>query len=205
MSAALLFLKYPTPGRVKTRLAATIGAEAAAAAYREMVAHVCRQLPSDAEIWVFFDPPEERERVREWLEPLLERPFSMRPQARGDLGMRLAAAFEEVLAEGNTPAMVVGTDCVEITPATFAAAEAALERVDVALGPTHDGGYYLMGLNAPQPALFRDIAWSTGRTLTQTLDRAAGAGLVVHCLEKFHDVDDETDWRRAQVLLADGQ
>lgn len=205
MSAVLLFLKYPEPGRVKTRLAATIGAEAAAGAYRRMVTHVCRQLPPDVAVYVFYDPPEEKDRVREWLEPLLARPFSMRPQSEGDLGRRLASAFETVFAEGNSAALVVGTDCVEIVPTTFALAEAALERADVVMGPTHDGGYFLMALKMPHPALFCDIAWSTDRTLAQTLDRAAGAGLVVHCLEKFHDVDDETDWRRAQALLGDDQ
>lgn len=203
-SAVILFLKYPEPGRVKTRLVATVGAEAAATAYRQLVRHVCAQLPPRAAVHVFFDPPEEETRVGEWLGPLLGRPFSLTAQAAGDLGERLQAAFDEVFARGASSAIVAGTDCVEMTQQSFAAAEAVLTGADVALGPTHDGGYYLLALKRPQPALFQAIEWSSPRTLEQTLARAAAAGLTVKLLETCHDVDDEAGWHRAQRMLANG-
>ncbi len=201
--AILLFVKYPEPGRVKTRLAATIGPTPAARAYRRLVAHVCRELPDAAEILVFFDPPAAQQRIEEWLRPLLPRSFSLIPQAAGDLGERLQAAFAITFERGAGRALVIGTDCVEMTPATFSEAFAALDHADCAIGPTMDGGYYLLGLRAPAPILFRDIAWSTGRTFADTLAQASAGGLSLKILERLHDVDDEADWHRAAALLTD--
>jgi glycosyltransferase A (GT-A) superfamily protein (DUF2064 family) len=90
---------------------------------------------------------------------------------------------------------------VELVPAIFAEAWPALSRGEVAIGPTDDGGYYLLGLSQPQPSLFSGIAWSTSEVCAQTLARAAEAGLRVHLLPQLADVDTEDDWRRAQSRL----
>ncbi len=203
-STVILFLKFPEPGRVKTRLAVSIGAEPAAQAYREMVAHVCRQLEPlpDLDIAVFYDPPEDRSRVLAWLRPLLPRRFRLIPQAAGNLGDRLAAAFGLVFDQGSSRAIVIGTDCVEIRPETLGEALSRLDRAHCVIGPTADGGYYLLGLRRPAPALFENIAWSTEETLPQTLRAAETGGLSVQQLSVRHDVDTAADWRRAQDWLA---
>jgi rSAM/selenodomain-associated transferase 1 len=201
--AILLFLKYPEPGRVKTRIATTVGAPAAAAIYRELVAEVCRQLPSDGEtLVILFDPPERKMDVEVWLSDLL--PYircQYSPQSSGDLGARLENAFAEAFAAGFEQIAVIGSDCVELTPETFAETWRALAQDDVALGPTTDGGYYLLALSAPAPALFQEIAWSTDAVFTQTLARAGETGLRVSLLRELRDVDTEDDWRRAEVRI----
>ena len=189
----LLFVKWPEPGRVKTRIAATAGAGRAAEIYRELVARVCAQLPRATPVVVHFDPPERHAEIVAWLAPGLPLPAGFEPQVRGDLGARLRAAFASAFAAGWEQAAVIGSDCVEITPAIFAE---AWEAEDAAIGPTEDGGYYLLALRREQPALFENIRWSTGDTLDDTLSRAESAGVQMHRLPVLGDVDTEADWAR---------
>jgi rSAM/selenodomain-associated transferase 1 len=117
------------------------------------------------------------------------------PQANGDLGVRLVNAFAEVFARGFSPVAAIGTDCPEIDAPLFSQAWSALETCEIVLGPSEDGGYYLVALREPAERLFAGIAWSSADVLSQTLDRAAAANLRVHLLPKRHDVDTEEDWR----------
>lgn len=194
----LLFVKWPEPGRVKTRIAATAGAERAAEIYRELVARVCARLPRATAVIVHFDPPERRAEIEAWLAPKLPASSTFEPQARGDLGVRLRGAFASAFAAGWEQAAVIGSDCVEITPAIF---DEAWDAEDAAIGPTEDGGYYLLALRRELPALFENIRWSTGDTLADTLGRAAAAGVRMHRLPVLNDVDTESDWLRVPAVL----
>lgn len=198
--AVLLFVKDPAPGRVKTRLAATVGPERAAEIYRQLAETVFRRLPDDCAVLVAGDPPARLPEIAAWLRGL-GRPGepAFFPQAPGDLGARLVAAFAEAFARGFDAVAAIGSDCVELGPEHFAEAWAALATQEVAIGPAADGGYYLLALRAPQPTLFRDIAWSTDAVCRQTLDRAAMAGLSVHRLPTLRDVDTEEDLRKLTV------
>ena len=200
MRIVLVFLKNPTPGQVKTRLAASVGDSAAAEIYRRMVEHVCRVLPGDVTPWVLFDPPESRCVLESWLRPLLSPNVKFIPQSHGDLGERLSHAFDAALAVAEAVA-AIGTDCIDINEKTFSDAWDALERSDCVLGPTDDGGYYLIAMKRRLPVVFFDIAWSTEYTLSETLDRACAGGFGVHLLQTFHDVDTESDWKRAKARL----
>ena len=200
--AILLFVKYPEPGKVKTRLAATVGAEKAAGIYRRLVAAVLAGLPADDDLIVVFDPPEMRAQVTEWLQGLLAgRRADFIAQAAGDLGVRLEQAFAEAFARGFEKVAVIGSDCVELTPAVFFETWAALETGDAVLGPSTDGGYYLLALRQPCAALFRGIAWSTDAVRAQTLAQAQAAGLSAHELAALPDIDTEGDWRKAEGKL----
>ena len=200
--AILLFVKYPEPGKVKTRLAATLGAETAAGIYRRLVAAVVAGLPDGDDLIVAFDPPEKRAQVAEWLQSLLAgRCADLIPQAAGDLGERLEQAFAEAFARGFAKVAVIGSDCIELSPALFSETWQALEIRDAVLGPSTDGGYYLLALRRPCAALFRGIAWSTDAVRAQTLAQAQAAGLAVHELAARPDIDTEADWRRAEEKL----
>jgi rSAM/selenodomain-associated transferase 1 len=200
--AILLFVKFPEPGRVKTRLAATVGAERAAEIYRRLVVAVLGSLPREHELVVAFDPPEKRAEVVAWLGAVPGgRRAHFLPQAGGDLGARLERAFAETFALGFENVAVIGSDCIELTPATFSAAWQALATHDAVLGPSTDGGYYLLALRRPCAALFRGIAWSTGAVRAQTLAQAHAAGLRVHELGALPDIDTEADWRRAEAKV----
>ena len=200
--AVLIFVKNPEPGRVKTRLAATLGAERAAEIYRRLVAEVFARLPDDAQAIACFDPPERREEIEQWLDGIAAgKAMHFLPQAAGDLGARLAHAFEEAFARGYQRVAAIGTDCIEIDAAHFTEAWTALDAHDIAIGPSTDGGYYLIALTAPRVPLFQQIPWSTERVFAETLARAASENLRVHLLPIRHDVDTEEDWRRAEQRL----
>ncbi len=200
--AILLFVKWPEPGRVKTRIAVTAGAERAAEIYRELTAAVCARLPRDEKVIVMFDPPVERARVEEWLRPLLGERASFSPQASGDLGERLTRAFAEAFETGHGPVSAIGSDCIDLEPGLFRSVRDELKRADCAIGPSTDGGYYLIALAAPQASLFHDITWSAPETLARTLERAREAGLRVHLLPEQSDVDTESDWKAVEPRIA---
>jgi rSAM/selenodomain-associated transferase 1 len=200
LNAIVFFVKHPTPGRVKTRLAATVGAERAAEIYRDLVQAIWQTLPRNAEVIVMFDPPERATEIARWLAPLGERSRFI-AQSRGDLGARLEDAFARAFDLRPEKVAVIGSDCMELTPAIFDEAWSALDTHDCAIGPTEDGGYYLIALRQPWPELFGGIAWSTDRVFAHTLARADEVGLRVHLLPKLHDVDTEDDWHRLERRL----
>lgn len=199
----LLFVKHPDPGKVKTRLAAAVGAEEAAGIYRRLVAEVCRTLPRDAAWRVIFDPPERRPEVETWLREMCgDAALEFYPQAPGELGARLERAFAEAFADGCDFAAAIGSDCIELSPGLFDEAWNALcSGAEVVIGPSADGGYYLIALRGPHPQLFSGIVWSTEAVLSQTLARAEKSGLRVHLLGVRHDVDTAGDWQRALARL----
>lgn len=194
--AIVLFVKYPEPGRVKTRIAATVGAEKAALIYKKLVARVWSQLPADAEVVVCYDPPARGDDVRAWL------PGAARyePQVAGDLGVRLRAAVDGAFASGAERVAVIGSDCVELTARSFAETWDALKLSEVVLGPTIDGGYYLVALRRPMPAIFENIRWSTEHTLADTMVQARSVS--VHLLRTLSDVDTYEDWLASPLFSA---
>jgi rSAM/selenodomain-associated transferase 1 len=195
----VVFVKEPRPGAVKTRLAAAVGAEVAAELSRTLVETVLEAttpVPGEYERLVFFDPPEARRALREWLPGV-----SLRAQAPGELGERLADAFARAFGRGATRVAIVGSDAPGVTRETALRALEALGEADVVLGPAEDGGYYLIALRAPHPELVRGIDWSTPVVLRQTLERATAARLVVRQIEPLRDVDTLADLRGEWPLL----
>lgn len=112
------------------------------------------------------------------------------------MGDRLAEATDRAFSDGANQAVVIGTDSPWLTANDVTAAFEALQDHDVVLGPTQDGGYYLIGLAQPQPALFHDISWSTSSVYAQTLARADRLGLRAQSLQEGYDVDRIEDVER---------
>jgi rSAM/selenodomain-associated transferase 1 len=200
----IVFLRAPTPGQVKTRLIPVLGAESAAGLYRRLAEEGIRgTTPPRAEyVRVLFHAPASAEaEIAAWFPG-----ETLHPQADGDLGDRMAAAFEAVFRDGARRAALIGTDVPWLTSGEMTRALASLDDSDVVLGPAQDGGYYLIGLRRPQPALFRELPWSTPSALAATLARAHAEGLSVHLLPPHRDVDDADDlraeWRRLRPILA---
>jgi rSAM/selenodomain-associated transferase 1 len=202
-SALIVFVKEPRAGRVKTRLARDLGPELAARVYRALAeAEIAATRPEGAEYerLFFHDPPADVGALEAWLpgERLL-------PQAGADLGQRMRAAFEQCFASGATRVAIVGTDVPWAGRAHVLASLAALEAHDAAVGPTPDGGYYLLALRAPQPGLFEGVPWSTPQVLPATRARARELGLALAELEPLPDVDTLDDlrreWQRLRPLL----
>jgi rSAM/selenodomain-associated transferase 1 len=192
MSGTLIvFLKHPTPGRVKTRLAAGLGEADAAGIYRAMAEELMRRTRSPAlRRLAFYAPDATREAMEAWL-PGEE----WHVQAGADLGARMQQAFEMAFASGAARAAIVGSDLPWLDAAEIRGALDALAHSELVIGPSEDGGYYLLALRRPEPALFHGIAWSTGSVLEATLERARRLGLSVHRLETRTDVDTPADLR----------
>ena len=107
----------------------------------------------------------------------------------------MKVAFARHFAEGDVPVLAIGADAPGVDADVIAAAVRALGTCDVVLGPATDGGYYLIGLNRPAPALFDGIAWSTSRVLRQTVAHCRASGLTVARLPPLRDVDSLVDLR----------
>ncbi|MEO7274709.1 MAG: TIGR04282 family arsenosugar biosynthesis glycosyltransferase [Vicinamibacterales bacterium] len=120
-------------------------------------------------------------------------------QRGGDLGERMAAAFQDLHRLGYENVVLIGSDLPTLPPAFIARAVHALRtrRATVVLGPSADGGYYLIGLRRPADALFQGVSWGTSAVLEQTRRRAQALGLSVHLLDAWYDVDDAPSLRRA--------
>ncbi|MBM3877269.1 MAG: glycosyltransferase [Verrucomicrobia bacterium] len=255
----VIFVKAPRGGEVKTRLAQSIGPEAACAAYRHLVetllanfdaphepdarTPLTRPAPSGSTL----SPPPRRgegwgegcalvrseDRNRgSWqavgslssgavsgqsasrkpqtpielrftpddalaeIQPWLREGWRARPQGGGDLGERLKRACAEHFADGCEHLILIGSDCPDVTVDDIERARASLKHSDVVLGPATDGGYWLIGLNAPHLELFDEIPWSTDKVLARTLARAERLQQRVALLRELRDVDTVEDWQR---------
>jgi rSAM/selenodomain-associated transferase 1 len=124
--------------------------------------------------------------------------FAFTPQVGADLGERLDNVLAQCLLDGYKQAVVMDSDSPTLPAALLKRAFRELEdsEVDVVLGPCEDGGYYLIGVKTPSPALFQGIAWSTSAVTAETLERAQEQGLRVVCLPRWYDVDVYEDLER---------
>lgn len=197
-SAVLIFVRAPVAGRVKTRLAAEIGAEPALRVYRRLAEHAvaqARALGADVSVRIHFTPADTGEAVRAWLGAGAE----YLPQAEADLGARMRIAFEAAFAAGFRRVVIIGSDLPELSRDTLRRAFALLDTHRAVLGPARDGGYYLLGMREMIAEIFGGVPWSTPRVLDATLARLRAAGASAAMLETLADVDEAADlpagWR----------
>lgn len=195
-----IFARVPVYGRVKKRLAADVGADAALRAYEALLASTLSELAPgsgtfESEIWVDGDVDAfARWQGRRAGSGSSAARFPLIAQCAGDLGQRMAWAFDQGVN------VLVGTDIPDMTASYVEGAVAALRAADLVLGPTEDGGYCLVGMNSPRPELFEGIPWGTADVLASTLH--AASALRVELLDAMWDVDDGQGlerWHRAQA------
>ncbi len=199
----IVFTRYPQLGRTKTRLIPALGPDGAAQLHDELTRHAVTAVlgsvqPRHRRLVIRHDGGSRRE-MRSWL----GRPFDYQPQGTGDLGTRLDQAATDAFKDGASAVVMIGSDCPGLNSAVVDDAFAALERRPLVLGPATDGGYYLIGTRAPQPGLFRGIAWGTSTVFGETLAAARRAGLEAGVLPELADVDAPPDlpaWDKASRL-----
>jgi rSAM/selenodomain-associated transferase 2/rSAM/selenodomain-associated transferase 1 len=194
-SASLIFFtRFPRPGSVKTRLATATGNRFAADFYRICAEHSLkesRKIPNGIRKYVFCADKSDLPQVRRWL----GRGLLYASQSEGDLGQRLEHAFDTVFGHGAGKAITVATDVPELSAEILDEAVSALDNHDIVLGPSHDGGYYLLGMKAIHYEFFKDIPWSTEHVSRKTLNVAEELGFTVHKLPSLMDIDTEEDLR----------
>ena len=190
LDTLLVVAKQPAPGQTKTRLCPPLKPKQAAELYdcflRDTLAAI-RGVPGVQRVIGFL--PEDAEAYFQQLAP----DMGLVCQRGASLGERLDNLLTGALANGSRSAVVMDSDSPTLPAAYISQAFQLLKAADVVLGPTRDGGYYLIGLKQPQPHLLRRVQMSTPRVLEDTLALAKASGLVVSLLPAWYDVDTIAD------------
>ena len=203
----LLFTRYPEAGRTKTRLIPLLGAEGAALLQRllaEKIAIQANILAKHSGIpTIVYYCGGNKKKMTAWLGPL-----SYVSQADGDLGRRMRESFAHTFAGGAKKAVLIGSDIPEISAVLLVEAFATLDTAKVVLGPSRDGGYYLIGMQTDTAGelyslLFENMAWSTPEVFSLTCRRLEHAAIPAAILPTLGDIDipDDLPFARAQGLL----
>lgn len=186
-NALLIFVKNLIYGRVKTRLAATVGSDKAMKIYQQLLQHtnsVCKNIKAD-KIVFYCDFIEEDIWEKE--------EFKKEIQAGNDLGERMKNALVKAFESGFEKVIIIGTDCPQINESILENAFTKLDHFEVVLGPANDGGYYLTGMKKLHPFLFKNIKWSTVSVLKETINRCKKKNLSYFLLPELIDIDEEKD------------
>lgn len=204
-----VFLKHPEPGRVKTRLAESLGDSEAAEIYRRLVCEVFLQarLANPDSISVFYAPADKAESIKAWLSPWLKDfpgEVNFYAQSDGDLGDRLKAATTQIFdTESDVGSIIIGTDCIELTPDLLETTWETLEnnQAPVVIGPSTDGGYYLIATREPILSLYDEVPWSTELVLGKTMENAAAGHKECFLLPEKTDIDTINEYRLFEERL----
>lgn len=193
LETLLLFTRYPRPGLVKTRLIPALGAEGAARLQQRMTELMYRQALAMQEkralrVEVYFDGGSTKE-VRRWV-PI---GCAVKKQHGGDLGMRMRHAVNTAFASDAARTVIIGADCPFLTAELLDEAFNLLGTRDAVIGPAHDGGYYLLGLNRPADLLWENINWGGESVLRQTMDKCKAHNITVAMLPPLPDIDRPED------------
>jgi rSAM/selenodomain-associated transferase 1 len=197
--ALVVMARQPVPGRVKTRLFPYLSPEQSASLYtaflRDAVG-LALSVPEYA-VYLAYTPASSRRFFYEFLLPRVE----LIRQKQGKLGGRMAELIHRLTNEEFSPVVVIGSDIPMLQPGILKEALKILEETDICLGPSGDGGYYLIGMNTLHKELFKKIPWSTPEVLKVTLERIEEAGLSAGLLEEFRDVDTIEDLTKLRADL----
>ncbi|PJZ53473.1 TIGR04282 family arsenosugar biosynthesis glycosyltransferase [Leptospira adleri] len=186
----ILFLRNPVIGRVKTRLAKTLGDRTALSLYVQLLEITRKQIQNlNIPVRLYFDSIPDFE-LSDW-----GKQTSIHLQTGEDLGERMRNAFLETFQIGFKKAVIIGSDCPDLEAKHIREAFSALELRDAAIGPAKDGGYYLLALKSVYPEIFKDIPWSSEKVFAMTLEKLQLARKDVWILPLLNDIDVEADVR----------
>ena len=195
-----VFVKEPTAGNVKSRLAAVIGADPAARLYEAFLRDFLPRLEHlPVHRVLAYTPDTGKDYFENWLGDR----FELEPQSGSDLGTRMSAFFERQFSRGARLVVLVGSDAPDLPIARIEQAFAELVHHDVVLGPSDDGGYYLVGMRRMIVDLFHGIEWSTAGVFDQTLQRLSELGIRPALLESWYDIDRPEDLYRLLAQMND--
>lgn len=192
----LVFIKNPALGKVKTRLAKTMGDEQALHVYHHLLAHthsIAKKVDTDKAVFYsdFIDDNDF------WKEA----GFKQFIQEGNDLGDKMAFAFKKAFALGYKQVVIIGSDCFELNETILQDAFYVLEDNKVVIGPAKDGGYYLLGMSNYYEPLFKNKVWSTALVLPDTLNNISNLNLSYKLLPELSDIDVEEDLVNYQNIL----
>ena len=184
----MVFIKNPLPGKVKTRLAKTIGHEKALHVYQLLLDYtlmVAKSITADKAVFYsdYIDANDIWKRNN----------FLQFVQKGTELGDKMANAFIEAFTMGYKKVVIIGSDCFELNAGIISDAFKILGENEIALGPAKDGGYYLLGMKKYHEQLFKNKTWSTENVLRDTLQDLSNLNLTFKQLPILSDIDEEKD------------
>jgi rSAM/selenodomain-associated transferase 1 len=190
----IIFVKNPEIGKVKTRLAASIGDHKALEVYLHLLQHTAKLaqgISVDKTVY-YADQVEENDLFENTV-------FKKEVQVEGDLGVKMNAAFEQSFQLGCNKVIIIGSDCLELSTDDLERAFELLETNDVVLGPAIDGGYYLIGLKRAFNQLFEHKPWSTDQVLQLTIKDIKRAQKTLAFLDEKRDIDTLEDLQLSAI------
>ncbi|MGB0769661.1 MAG: TIGR04282 family arsenosugar biosynthesis glycosyltransferase [Flavobacteriaceae bacterium] len=190
----MVFVRNPELGRVKTRLAKSIGDQAALETYKILSKHTSKIINEiDSDQLIFYSDKIQDNDI--WTATNCKKQI----QTKGDLGQKMLAAFQYGFSLGYQKILIIGSDLYSLRPKHIESAFEQLENYDVVIGPALDGGYYLLGLNFIIPKIFKQKQWSTSSVLKETLSDLKEFN--VNLLEPLNDIDTYEDLKKEPQLL----
>lgn len=194
----IIFVKNPIPGQVKTRIARTVGHDTAVAVYQHLLQYTQQLVRSfSGKCIVYYGDlinPDDG-----W------NAYTKQAQTGNDLGERMANAFQEQFAAGAQKVVIIGSDCLTISPGHLTTAFQLLDTTDVVIGPATDGGYYLLGMNQLHPFLFQDMPWSQPELRQRTELAILQRGLTFAQLDELSDIDEWSDYEPYALQKVTGE
>ncbi len=201
--AVILFTRIPVPGHTKTRLMPYCSPRQCAQLHASFLRDINRHLQGiDADVFIYYAGPGNPEDLKTLWNPLRDPDggwqmgsgrMEFREQVGEDLGERMYTAMEQVLAEGYDKCVLTGTDLPDLTKSIFQDAFTRLDGHDVVLGPTRDGGYYLIGSREPQHVCFENQKYGGNNVFEDTAAAVLNHGLTLSLTRVLHDVDTRED------------
>ena len=190
----MVFVRNPELGHVKTRLAKSIGDQAALETYKILSKHTSKIISEiDSDQLIFYSDKIQDNDV--WTATNCKKQI----QTKGDLGQKMLTAFQYGFSLGYQKIIIIGSDLYSLSPRHIESAFEQLKNYDVVIGPALDGGYYLLGLNFIIPKIFKQKQWSTSSVLKETLSDLKEFN--VNLLEPLNDIDTYEDLKKEPQLL----
>lgn len=195
-TALVVMARYPEPGKVKTRLASVIGAVRACELYRAFLRDLDARFATGRRELVWAYTPATAD-----FAPIVRPGSRCVAQSGANLAERMLRCFAELGATGFEPIIMIGADVPHVREEWFDEAEAALAKCDVVLGPSEDGGYYLVAMRQPHD-IFTGVEMGAPRVFQQTMERIAALRLRVELLPRSFDIDEAEDLQRLRAEIA---
>lgn len=195
-SALGVFFKIPAPGKVKKRLAVEIGEDSALKAYKSMLKATIKNISvlQGIDIYGFYDGILK--------DNTFMKIFPLIPQEGRDLGERMSNAITLLLNSGYKKVSLIGADSPDLPVSFIKEAFIKLDSFDLVIGPSEDGGYYLIGMNKPFDDIFKNIKWGYNNVFKDTISIANNAGIRYFLLSEWYDIDDNTHFKKWKDSIA---
>jgi len=198
-----ILMKFPAPGRVKTRLAREIGTERAAELYRLITEKIMENTqPVDSRYGriLFYTPEGMKDEFGKWFpnETLL-------PQRGSDMGEIMANSLKDLFGRGATKAVITGSDIPHLDRDIVRQAFRELDYADITIGPAADGGYYLVGMKSPHEDIFRGIPWGSATVFRETVSAISRLRLTYRTVSTLSDLDTVEDLHKMEAPLRSKQ